>query len=121
MSRFPLKKCIAALLPVSFLWLFVACVSSCARESAKNQNDTIVSSSVEQKDASDCEGCLLATFPKATTTERATFKLNSQASLSVHPVTPSVNSLTDEIAYDRRHLQISFPDEPLKRLPTLRI
>jgi len=121
MSRFPLKRLVAALLPISFLWLFVACVSSCTRESAEKQNQLNVSSSIETKDASDCEGCLLATFPQATAPERAAFKLNLQSSFAVLTVKPSVNSSTDEVTFELRHFQSSSTDPPLKRLSALRI
>jgi hypothetical protein len=121
MSRFPLKGLVAAFLPISFLWLFVACVSTCTRESAEKQNRPIVSSSIETEDAPDCEGCLLTTFPQTTAPERVTFKLNLQASFAILTVTPSVNSSTDEITFQHRHFQSSSIEPPLKRLPTLRI
>ncbi|HEY1403132.1 MAG TPA: hypothetical protein VGB05_03325, partial [Pyrinomonadaceae bacterium] len=73
MSRFPLKRLVAAALPITFLWLFMACVSTCAQESAEHHNQPDDSSSIEISDTSDWEGCLLTSFPKATAPERATF------------------------------------------------
>jgi hypothetical protein len=120
-SHFPLKRLIAALLPVAFLWLFAACVSSCARESAERQEHPIVSSAVDSQDAPDCKGCLLATFPQATAPERAQFKLHLQAPAFVPPLLLSLYPLTDVVIFNQGHLRPSFADPPLARLPILRI
>jgi hypothetical protein len=120
-SRFPLKRLVAVALPVTFLWLFAACVSTCARESVEHHNQPAASSSIEISDAPDGEGCLLTSFPKATAPERATFIPDLQASSAVLAITPSVDSLTDRVTFDPRRLRASFKEPPLERLPSLRI
>jgi hypothetical protein len=120
-SRFPLKRLIAAALPITFLWLFVACVSTCARESAEHHNQPAVSSSIETSHTPDGEGCLLTSFPKATVPERATFILDLQPPSAVAAITPSVDSLTGGVKCDPRRLHASFKAPPLERLPSLRI
>jgi hypothetical protein len=121
-SRFPLKRLIAIALPITFLWLFVACVSACARESAEHQNQIAVSSSIEISDTSDWEGCLLTSFPKATAAlERATFIPDLQAPSAVAAITPSVDSLAGGVTFDPRRLYASFKELPLERLPSLRL
>jgi hypothetical protein len=105
---------------MAFLWLFVACVSICTRESGETHDQPIVSSSLEIKNAPDCEGCPLA-LPEATAPEHATFKLNLQVQLDLSPLTPLVNSSTDGVTFDRWLSHPSFAERPLERLPLLRI
>src|ERR1044071_8743002 len=90
-SRFPLKRPIAILLPMTFLWLFMVCVFICAREGAEQHNQPLVSSSIEITDAVDCKGCPLASFPKATVPERAIVKLSSPAPCAVPLGTPPID------------------------------
>jgi hypothetical protein len=122
MSRFPLKRLIAAVLPVTFLWLFAACISTCARESAEHHNQPMVSSSIEISDTSDGEGCLITSFPKATAApERATFIPDLQPPSAVAAITSSTDSLIDGVKFDPRRLHVPFKEPPLERLPSLRI
>jgi hypothetical protein len=120
-SRFPLKRLVAVALPVTFLWLFAACVSTCARESAEHHNQPAISSSIEISDTSDWEGCLLTSFPKATAPERATFIPDLQGQPAVPAMTPSADSLAEGVKFDLRRLHVSFKEPPLERLPSLRI
>jgi hypothetical protein len=122
LSRFPLKRLIAAALPITFLWLFAACVSTCAGDSAEHHNPTAVSSSIEISDTSEGEECLITSFPKATAaTERATFIPDLKALSAVYANVPSVGSLTVGCTFDPRRLHASLKEPPLERLPSLRI
>jgi len=121
MLRFPLKRLIAALLPISFLWLFVACASICARESTEKYANHAGSLSTKITDGTDCEGCPIASSPKATIPERAAFKFNLQTPRVIPPSILSANSLAHGVTFVRRYHQPSFTDLPLNRLPLLRI
>src|SRR6185295_11779921 len=73
MTRLLQKRLIAALLPFSFLWAFVACVSICERETLASHPPTELSSSNdvnEIRHAPECDGCPLSYFPRAATPER---------------------------------------------------
>jgi hypothetical protein len=120
MRRAAIKRAIAALLPVSLLWVFVACVSICARESADTYNPLIASASIEVNDAPDGEGCPLASFPKATAPARGTLIFNVEPSNIIPVSIPSVNSLENKIV-GRVATQQSFTSPPLELLPTLRV
>src|SRR6185369_5581813 len=70
----PQKRLVAALLPFSFLWVLIACVSICEREALAVHPSTDLSRSAELNaisDVHDCEGCPLSYFPKASMPERA--------------------------------------------------
>jgi hypothetical protein len=76
-QRTHLKRAVAALMPLCLLWLFAACILICGLESAERHGQSIRLSTVEIvgiKNAPTCEGCPLASLPKATIQERATFK-----------------------------------------------
>jgi len=118
-TRFPLKRLIAALLPMSFIWLFVACVSICARESTEHANGR--TSLVEMEQSSDCKGCPVTAFPKARTPERTIDSIDLQPPVALPALVLSVNDLTDEAAVFSVQRQHSSADHPLKRLRALRI
>jgi hypothetical protein len=121
LTSFPLKRSIATLLPVSVLWMFVACVSMCARESGEKQVGNPGSLSTEVKDASDCDGCPLTRFPKATIPERTISGFDRPPLVVIPSLSLSIDSAVDEVAFASRERQRSFADPPLKRLPALRI
>jgi len=123
LTRLLLKRLTAVLLPVSFLWAFAACVSICGREGAEDHDRTPLSPSTEMtvlKAAPDCADCPVPSFMKATGPERAAFKLDLQVPSVAPPLMASVDDLTGGTAFDL-HLQPSFADPPLTRLPILRI
>lgn len=121
MTRFPLKRLFATVLPISFVWLFVACVSICTRESKEKHIHNTAILSTEVKDASDCEDCPLSSFQKATIPERSTFYVDLQTPLVVGSLISSLDSLVDHVALVPHYGQPQFADLPLKRLPLLRI
>jgi len=121
MTCFLLKRLMAALLPMSFMWLFVACVSICARESTEGHSKNQFSAPMEIKDASDCKGCPLTSFPKATIPERTIHGSDLQTPAVPPSLILSVASLADGVTLVSRQRQRSSADPPLKRLPELRI
>src|SRR4051794_36310555 len=89
MSRLAQNSFIAALLPLSFLWTVVACVSICERESSPTHRQTDYSIGLtEIRDLPDCDGCPFVSFQKATAPEREKYIQSSEPlpSLVVPPV-----------------------------------
>lgn len=120
-SRFTLRRMTATLLPLTFLWLCVACAFICGRETAASSGHAVPSSveRTEAKGAPACDGCPFASFPKATAPERAAFDAGSQAMPAEAPPKPSAYSQT--AAYVRLRGQARPTTPPLQLLPTLRI
>src|SRR6185436_19673309 len=91
------QRLIAALLPFSFLWVFMACVSICERETLVIHPPTGLSCSTEinaLRDFRDCDGCPLS-LPKATAPERIK-SIHASASLSsFSSVFPSIYAEPD--------------------------
>ena len=124
MARLLLKRIIAALLPLSFLWVFMACVSICERETLATHPPTALSSSTDISEVShvpDCGGCPLSYFPAATTPERAKSILALDTVSSFAPITPSIYSSHPEVFSDRLDRLVFNGSPPLKLLSTLRI
>lgn len=119
--RFLLKRLIAALLPISLIWMFVACVSICARESAEGHSNDQVSSPMEIKEASDCKGCPLTSFPKARIPERTIHASDLQTPVAIPCLALSVDSLASGVVILSRQRLRSKADPPLERLRALRI
>ena len=117
MTHFPIKKIIAAFLPVCFLWLFAACVLSCSDDGAETQQ--YYSVSVETPDATASDSCPIADAPDATIPERAIFDL--QILPVVRYLTFPAESSSFVVARITRRGKPPFTDPPLKRLPVLRI
>jgi hypothetical protein len=118
MMRFPLKKSLAMLLPICFLWLFVACVSHCSMESAERLY-ACAHLSIEMTDEPDSETCLIVDAPKAVIPERAALNLQTPYAIqySIFPAKSSTNTITFSIRLN----EPAFADPPLERLPDLRI
>ena len=124
MTRAQIKRFVAALLPLFYLWAFVACVSICEQNTfaAHTRSDLSRSTSINEiNHVPDCDGCPLSYFPKATTPVRAQYihGLSSLSSLPVaisalHSVQPSVFSDLPASLFDNA-------SPPLNLLPTLRI
>jgi hypothetical protein len=118
----PQKKLIAALLPFSFLWVFIACISICERETLANH--AYVSCFAETnilRDVPDCDGCPLSDFPKATTPERSKSILVLDSIASFTPSTPSILSSQQNSFYNRFENPVLRGSPPLKLLSTLRV
>jgi hypothetical protein len=117
-NRFPLSRTTAAILPLVFLWLFVACVSICSRESEEDHAHRAAVVSTEMQDAPDCAGCPVA-FPSATIPDRARFDFESQTPVVASPQVFWFDFVvTCPVAQQR---QQSDTDPPLKQLLALRI
>jgi hypothetical protein len=121
LMTFPFKRLIAVLLPMSLIWLFVACISICAREVIERQPKGSVSSSTEIRDSSDCKCCPLTSLPTATIPERTIHGSDLQTPVAPQAAVHSVDSLVDRVAFVPRQPQRSFVEKPLKRMPALRI
>ena len=119
MTRLPFTKFTALLLPLVFLWLFIACVSICSRESEADHAHSAELVSTEMKHAADCAGCPVAAFPSATIPDRARFDFQSQTPPVVLPqILFVVPTVLEGFAQQR---QQSNTDPPLKPLHALRI
>ena len=122
--RTQLRRAAAALLPVSLLWVFAACVSTCGWELAASAGQPAFAAAAEAiqvREAAHCEDCPDASLLKAATPERSAFKPDPQAAsgaAAVHlPAAPAADAGAS--ASPRRRLFL--PDPPLGLLPTLRI
>jgi hypothetical protein len=119
-----LKRVVAALLPVSILWVFAACVLICGWERAEAQRQSVVASTVEVTEtanATRCEGCPDASLLKATSPARPTFMPGlvavSGVPASILAAATSPDALTSAFSHSHRFR----PGPPLNLLPTLRI
>ena len=117
------KRLIAALLPFSFLWVFMACVSMCERETLAIHASTNLACSTEMnvlRHVRDCDGCPLS-LPKATTPER-TKSPRALASLSSFtPVSLSIYSAQPNVFRERLDRALSNGSPPLQPPASLRI
>ena len=124
MTTTPQKRFIAALLPFSFLWVFIACVSICERETLAVHSPAHLSCAAGLnaiKDASECDGCPLSYFPKATTPERAKFIFGLETLSSFASIVPSIDSSQSSLFSQRIDRPIFEGSPPLTFLSTLRI
>jgi hypothetical protein len=122
--RFPLQRLLAVALPVSFLWLFAACVLICEREVADTHDRPIVSSpgeAVEAEGTTDCGECPVNSLPEATAPERTALKFNLQTPSGVPPSLHPTTSLTGGLPPGPPERRPPSADPPLARLPALRI
>src|ERR1044071_9796329 len=97
MKRLPQKRLIAGVLPFSFIWAFVACVSICEREALANHSPAHSTNVSEIRSAPECDGCPLSNFPRAVAPERVKFIFAltplasfSAAALSIHSSHPDL-------------------------------
>lgn len=122
MTRLPQKRLMAALLPLSFLWVFVACLSICERETLAMHPPTDLVSSTDISEVereSDCGGCPLSYFPTATAPERDKGILVFDSVSGFAPVIPSIASSYHFSESLNRPFLKGRP--PLTLLSTLRI
>ena len=117
----PQRRLIAVLLPFCFLWAFVACVSICEREALASYSPAELSFSTEVNaitDVTDCDGCPLSYFPKATTPQRAQSIPTLDALSTVASIGPSLySSCSDHIS----NRVVTPESPPLTLLSKLRI
>jgi len=120
----PQKIFIAALLPFSFLWVLMACVSICERETLAIHPPKDLSNATELvaiKDGHECDGCPLSYFPKATTPEREKSIHAGECSSSFAPFIVSIYSAPAKSFGDPPDSPFSTASPPLKLPATLRI
>ena len=120
-TRVLLKRLIACLLPMSFVWLLVACVSICARDGAALQASNSSCSSTEIEDSNYCKGCPLTAVPKAIMPERAINGFDVQLSVVIGPSLRRFDIPADDFVSGSRQRQPSYADPLSKRLPVLRV
>lgn len=124
MTHFDKKVLIAGLLPLSFLWTFMACVSICERDTLQNHSSADLSCSIEAnkvREAPGCEECPLSYFPRSTAPERAKFILPLQSLSTFVLPGPAINSTCQENSSDWLDSPLSDSSPPLKLLSALRI
>jgi len=119
---FPHSRFLATLLPLSLLWVVVACVELCERESFHNATERVVSVDVNSiEGASDCDGCPLDFFPKAISPEQTRLVINLSAALSSSAITVQPVHSDSAVLSDRHHRVLYAVSPPLELLSTLRI
>ena len=120
----PQKTFIAALLPLSFLWVFMACVSICERETLAFHSPAYLSCPADInaiRDVSERDGCPLSYFPKATTPERPTFIFGLETLSSFAPLVPPIDSSQPDLFSHRLDRPVFKGSPPLTLLSTRRI
>lgn len=123
LRRSRLKRFVAALLPVMFLWLCAACVSNCSRETASADDHTVAHAQAgltEVRGAPECDGCPFVSFPKATAPERAALDAGSEAPRAEGAPTPPTHSAA-AATFVRPPALPPATAPPLELLSTLRI
>ena len=120
MLRSRLQVLIALFLPLSFLWLMLACVATCESQSKSHTAPEACSSeNVATEITTHTSSCPLNALPEATVPERAGSKSKLLATLlnsfSIVPV--DVNRGTTL----RQSFNALFLDSPIARPPVLRI
>jgi hypothetical protein len=123
MNRFRHQKLVAALLPWSFLWAFMACVSICERESL-DHSPADHSYSIEVNkvgEAPGCEECPLSYFPRATAPDRVNFSLLFQPLSTFTGFGPSTIASHQYASCDWLDYPLYDSSPPPKLLSALRI
>jgi hypothetical protein len=125
MTCFPYKRFLAIILSLSLLWVFVACICLCGRESSHVRTRDGIRVSVDVKmieDVPECDECPLNSFPKATSAEQAKPLINSEEALStaMPPMPPGFCSRPDVVS-DLPHGQLCSLSPPLELLSARRI
>ncbi len=121
MTLLAYKRLIAVLLPLSFLWITVACVSICEQESVETPAQIVVACSVELDGIRDCSGCPFSFFPKATAQERAKFVLDLESTSVLVPEPPSFHYSNQSNVTYWLSGQPGALSPPFKHLSALRI
>ena len=123
-SRFTPRTMTAALLPLTFLWLCMACALICAQETAGAADHSLARRSaglIEMQGGSGCEGCPFVSLPKVTASDsRSAFDAGSQTAGSNVPPSPS-SYFTAVAGLVRPRAQAPPTAPPFQLPPTLRI
>lgn len=118
------KRLVAALLPFSFLWAFVACVSICEQETLANHSpaELISSNNVNEiRGATECEGCPLSDFSRAATPQRVESILSLDSVAHFAPATFAIHCSDPDVFSNRLDRPFFTDSPPLTLLSTLRI
>jgi len=107
------------MLPVSILWLSIACISICTKESIELRATADQFSELNAK--SDCNGCPLGAVPKATVPLRSEFQVDLQLHVSASPSIIISYSPAEHYKSANNHTAFPVSPPPLTRLPMLRI
>lgn len=123
LSPAPIKRTVAALLPLSIMWVFAACVLICGMEHAAAHGEPHPAPAFEVKETADTpasEGCPDASLLKAASASRVTLRTELQAAsgLVAAPSMKTSSAAVTRVSARRRPFQ---PDPPLDLLPALRI
>lgn len=118
MPRFPLKRTVAALLPICFLWAFVACVSLCTEhaEEAGNDRPSVLCLGINDTPASD--SCPIVEAPKATLRDRLLLLAADAVAVTPAAFTQAAVNVGMSLPGSYDH---SSTDPPFERLRVLRI
>ena len=114
-----LRKTVAFVLPMSILWLSIACISICTKESIEHRAMVNQFSELNQK--SDCNGCPLGSVPKATVPIRSEFQVDLQLHLSASPSIIIAYSPVEDYKSANNHDEYPVSPPPLTHQPMLRI
>lgn len=116
------KRFLATLLPLSLLWVVVACVELCERESFHNAMERVVSVDMNSiEGASDCDRCPLNFFPKAISPQQTKLVINLEAALMGSALAVPPAHSDSAILIDRHHRRFRTVSPPLELLSALRI
>lgn len=119
MNRIPLKQTLAALLSISFLWTFAACVLICGDSACAEESSKISGFSVGNHEPNR-DACPITETPKSATAERIaidSFSFTAASWRQVFVFKPKINRAILDLP---RQIFV-FGSPPLKRLPVLRI
>jgi len=114
-------RLLAALMPVYFIWLFVACAVLCSEHCGETSEVSVVCLSDEVCASHNEACCRITAAQKSILPERAASVVQvngNQESLLVSPSQMASDALS---AYGHISIPISAPDPPFERLCTLRI
>src|SRR4030095_3241847 len=95
LSYITLRRSFAVLLPISILWLSIACISICIKESIEHDQTSAVQSS-ELRGEPGCEGCPLGSVPKATIPQRSDLHFDFQLQFSASPIVYATYSSVED-------------------------
>jgi len=119
MNQIPLKQIIAALLSISFLWIFAACILICGDSSCAEESSELSGFSVGNH-APTSNACPITQTPKSTTAERIAidpFSFTIEYWRQVFVFKPQIDPVI--LALPGQFFVFGSP--PLNRLPVLRI
>ena len=114
-------RVLATLLPMCFLWVFVACASLCSMHNEMEQETQVAAISDSVNASGDSECCPLGQSPVVIVSERQSYLLQSSGDPQPSSL-PAVLTIGETPSSRlRREVLPTNSDPPLKRLCTLRI